>query len=259
MSHPTSSRLCSGPYIITPVLHQACNAQALTSSLLCSGSNICSTYFKPVMIRPLHHQPSPISSLFCPGSYIKHFMLRLQHMFHPTSSLLSSGPYIMPVMLRPQHMSLWRLRTFYCSHLTYQVPPHAPEMLNTSHCSSAQACYVQAPTTSEAQHFHPASSLLCSGTYIFTPVLHEACYAQAPTSSLLCSGSNICSILHQGCYAQAPTSSPQSYIKPVMPRLLHQACYAPRTYVLSQIKPVMHRPLHHACYAQAPTHIPEAS
>ena len=181
MSHPTSSRLCSGPYIITPVLHQACNAQALTSSLLCSGSNICSTYFKPVMIRPLHHHPSPISSLFCPGSYIKHVMLRLQHMFHPTSSLLSSGPYIMPLMLRPQHMSLWRLRTFYCSHLTYLVPSRALEMLNTPYCSSAQACYVQAPTTSPLVLHHACllrpqhkcsedgSSLLCSGSTHINP------------------------------------------------------------------------------------------
>ena len=127
-----------------------------------------------------------------------------------------------------------------------------------------QACYAQAPTEAPSymklvmlkpRHtppsyllwpgpnmFPPTSCLLCSGPYIITQVLHQACHAQVPTANRLYLCPNICFY-------------PPSYMMLVMlnplrtsSRFLHQACYAQApTYVALLLE---------ACYAQAPTSAP---
>ena len=103
MLHPTLSLLCSSPYIhqagsyIKPVMHRP-------QPMLLPD-------MKPVMPRPLHQHPSPISSLSCSNSYIMPAMVRPQHvptdimpvmprsLHHypsPTSSLIRSGLHIKP-------------------------------------------------------------------------------------------------------------------------------------------------------------------
>ena len=112
---PTSSLLCSGSNR-SSILHEAGHAQTPTYSSIIptmARSQHVPTDILPVMLRPLHYNPSPTSSLSRSGSYSKPTISLPQHMFLPSilhdacyaqpptyikpvpaSSLLCSGPYL---------------------------------------------------------------------------------------------------------------------------------------------------------------------
>ena len=205
MFQPTSRLLCPGPYMRTLVPHLACYAQVPTASPL-----LCSTLYQPTMP---HDHPSPTSSLFCAQA--------------PTSSLLCSGSNRSSILHEAGHA---------------QTPTYSsiiPTMARSQHVPTDIL-----PVMLRPLHYNPSptSSLLCSGPYIITQVLHQACHAQVPTANRLYLCPNICFY-------------PPSYMMLVMlnplrtsSRFLHQACYAQA--------PTYGALLLEACYAQAPTSAP---
>ena len=106
---PTSSLLCSGPYI-----HQTCLAPAPTYApsymwLLCSNPYIYACYAQAIM---------PV-------------MLRPQHLFHPTCSYYAQTPTCMPVMPRLLHHAMPRPQ-----HRIYPSYANAPPLSPPSYIRS---------------------------------------------------------------------------------------------------------------------------
>ena len=88
----------------------------------------------PVMLRPLHYNPSPTSSLSRSGSYSKPTIPLPQHMFYPTSACHTQAPTVSP-----------------------------QSYIKLAMC---QGSYIKPAMLRLQQMLHPTLSLLCSSPYV---------------------------------------------------------------------------------------------